>query len=90
MYCVEQVRTYRRDGKVLRTLTCSNTDCSQCEGDNCSYLSLTVSTEEAGLPPVLDCKYGDNVKLQYTGRDYDTLLVYEISVTGEKGDISLV
>ena len=90
VYCVEQIRTYKRDGKVLRTLTCSNTDCSHCEGINCSWYSLSVSTEEAELLPVLDCKYGDTVKLQYTGKGYSSLMVYEISVTGEKGDISLV
>ena len=87
MYCVEQVQEYLKNGNPVLTWTCSNTDCSHCEGIYCSASSLTVSTEERVLLPVLDCKYGDTVKFQYVGRDYKSLGVYEISVTGEKGDI---
>ena len=87
VYCVEEASTYKTNGKSDGTWTCSDTDCSNCKGNRCSYHSLTVSTEEAELYPVLDCKYGDTVKLQYTGIAYDNLKVYEISMTGEKGDI---
>ena len=91
VYCVEQVQEYNSNGSSLSTWTCSNTDCSHCDGIYCdSSFSLTVSTEAAVLYPVSDCKYGDTVKLQYTGRGYDSLGVYEISMTGDKGEISLV
>ena len=84
VYCVEQAQEYYDNGSARHTWTCSNTDCSNCEGSECSDYSLTVSTKETELYPVLDCKYGDTVKLQYRGR---TLWVHEISMTGEKGDI---
>ena len=90
VHCVEQVREYNTDGSARRTWTCSNTDCSNCEGYSCGDCSLTVSSEETVKCPVLDCKYGDTVKLQYTGRAYNSLKEYEILMTGEKGDISLV
>ena len=88
VHCVEQVREYNTDGSARRTWTCSNSDCSHCEGSACNkYYSITVSSEETELPPVLDCKYGDTVKLERTDKSYDTLWVFEISVTGDKGDI---
>ena len=87
VYCVEEVRTYNKQGNPLRTWTCSNNDCSHCEGSYCGVCSLTVSSEEAVKSPALDCKYGDTVKLQYTGKAYNSLKVYEILITGEKGDI---
>ena len=90
VYCVEQVQEYFKNGNPLSTWTCSNTDCSHCEGSYCGYFSLTVSTEKAVLLPVLDCKYGDTVKLQYTCRGYCSLKVCVISMTGRKGEISLV
>ena len=87
VYCMEEVQEYRPSGITRRTWTCNSSDCSHCEGIYCSNFFLTVSTEEAVLLPVLDCKYGDTVKLQYTGIAYDNLKVYEISMNGEKGDI---
>ena len=86
VYCVEQVQEYDEYGSARHTWTCSNTDCSKCEGENCSYYSLTVSTEETELYPILNCKYGDAVELNRA----NLLQVYEISMTGDKGDISLV
>ena len=81
------VQVYKEDGSVLRTWTCSNADCSHCEGYWCfSGCSLTVSYEETVLSPLLDCKYGDTVKFQCTDRAYDSFSVYEISMTGRKGD----
>ena len=91
VYCVEQVQEYNSNGSSLSTWTCSNTDCSHCEGIYCdSSFSLTVSTEAAVLYPVSDCKYGDTVKLQYTCKGHCSLEVYEISMTGRKSEISLV
>ena len=87
VYCVEQVQVYYKYASARRTWTCSNTDCSHCEGSGCSYFSLTVSTEEAVLSPVLYCKYGDTVKLQCIGRTDKSFPMQEISVTGEKDEI---
>ena len=90
VHCVEQVQEYNKDGNPVLTWTCSNTDCSHCEGYECSDFSLTVSTEDTELYPVSDCKYGDTVKLQLTRRGDWSLGVYEISINGNKGEISLV
>ena len=86
VYCVEQVRTYRKNGKPERTWICNNTDCSHCDGYHCGVCSLDVSTAETSsndLPQDSECRYGDTVKLQCnTGT---ILMVYEISVIGRQG-----
>ena len=88
MYCVEQVMLYWPDGTPDLTWTCTDTDCSKCEGDDCSYFTLTVSTEEAvsDLSPVSDCKYGDTVKLASTG----SFGMREIAIVGESGNFPFI
>ena len=87
MYCVEQVIGYATDGTPFITWTCTDTDCSNCEGDNCSYFTLTVSTEEdvSDLSPVSNCKYGDTVKLEtVNGAGFG---VGEIAIVGKSGKL---
>ena len=83
--CVEQVIRYRNDGTPRNTWTCTDTDCSKCEGSFCSHYALTVSTEEdvSDLSPVSDCKYGDIVKLK---KVYGVLQLslYELAIVGKR------
>ena len=64
VYCVQQVIWYQKDEYPFNTWTCTKDDCSNCEGKECSPLTLTVSTEGAvsGLPSFSDCRYGDTVE----------------------------
>ena len=87
VYCVEEVQEYYSNGSARRTWTCNSSNCSSCEGSNCGSYIRTVSTEEAVKYPVLNCKYGDTVKLEYIGKDHDSFKVHEIAVTGKKGEI---
>ena len=84
VYCVQQV--IRHYGTQFNTLTCTDSDCSKCEGDWCNKLILTVSTEGAisDLAPVSDCKYGDTVKLERIDRS--SFKVYEIVIIGKPGN----
>ena len=80
---------YRSDGTPFLTWTCTDTDCSKCVGSDCSYYTLTVSTEGAvsDLSPVSDCKYGDTVKLERVSGG-DRFNVWEIVVVGESGNLN--
>ena len=72
-------------GTPYLTWTCTNTDCNKCVGDDCSYYTLTVSTEGtvSDLSPVADCKYGDTVKLERAnGQGF---AMYEIAIVGKSG-----
>ena len=85
VHCVHQVITYFNNGKPSETWTCTNSDCSNCEGSYCRRYTLTVRTNKAvsDLPPVSDCKYGDKVKLERVVAG--DLKVYEIAVVGKPG-----
>ena len=90
VYCVEKVIGYATDGTPLLTWTCTDTDCSKCEGDHCSSYTLTVSTEGAvsDLSPVPGCKYGDTVKLErVNGAGFG---VYEMAIIGKSGNLFTV
>ena len=94
MYCVEKVIRYTKDGSPKQTWICTKTDCSQCEGycdDN--VLSMTVSNTKASsisllqsLYPILDCVYGDAVKIEKKGVGSDPLSVREIAIVGKPGE----
>ena len=90
VYCVEQIVRYGDDGSTFATWTCSQTDCTACEGDRCGDYSLTVSSVGAvlpdNLPPVTDCKYGDTVKLEETSGG--SSMVFEIAITRKQGEIT--
>ena len=84
VYCVNQVVNYNSNGTPSLTWTCSQTDCTKCEGRWCSDYSLTVSSEGAvpgNLPPATDCRYGNTVKMQY---DTYAFSVCEISIAGKQ------
>ena len=62
-----------------------------CQGQYCHSYQVTVSSETPEqLPIVSDCKYGDIVKSEATGRgkakEYG---VWEMSVTRKQGEIVL-
>ena len=63
-------------------------DCSDCVGDYCSVLALTVSTEGAlrdtDLFPVSDCIIGDTVKLEKFSEG-NLLFAREIAIFGYSG-----
>ena len=87
MYCVKELIWYANDGNPYQTWTCTDTDCSNCEGDYCSIFTLTVSTEEdvSDLSPVSNCKYGDTVKFERTD-GYNFLLI-EIAIVRKRGNL---
>ena len=89
LYCIHQVIRYHSDGSPYYTWTCSNTDCSTCEGDSlCSTFSLTTSIERPSsddLPLIPDCKYGDTVTLERVNGG--SFWVSEIAVTSKQGAI---
>ena len=74
---------YEKEGDSRRTWTCTETDCRNCVGKDCSKYALTVSTEGAvsDLSPVSDCRYGDTVKLD--NLDKNELDVREIAIIGK-------
>ena len=85
VYCVQQVIWYKDDGSSYNTWTCSETDCSKCEGNHCHIYRdiLTVSSKETAQENpshVSGCKYGDTVKLAKSTSFY----VYEIAIIGRK------
>ena len=85
VHCVEKVERYYSNGAVYHTWTCADSDCNNCEGDYCSYYTLTVSTEGAvsDLSPVSDCKYGDTVRLERG--EINSFTIPEIAIIGWQG-----
>ena len=83
-HCVETVIRYSID-KIWQTFSCTKDDCSNCVGKSCSYFTLTVSTEGpvSDLFSILNCRYGDTVKLERSGGgDFS---VHEIAIIGKEG-----
>ena len=87
VHCVRQVIRYKNDGTHYKTWTCTETDCSKCEGTRCHKYTLTVSTKEdvSDLSPVSDCKYGDTVKSEKD--DGDKMVVNEIAIVEKPGNL---
>ncbi|XP_063681670.1 uncharacterized protein LOC134816658 [Bolinopsis microptera] len=91
VHCVEQVvwSRYNLDPyeeEIHATWTCSQTDCSVCNGGKCSGYSLTVYSGEAALdnlPSITDCKYGDKVKVESNNGAFS---ITEIAVTEKQGE----
>ena len=72
-----------------QTWTCTKNDCGKCVGYECDRYTLTVSTEGAvsDLSSVLNCRYGDTVKLEK--KDGSMLSVMEMVVIGKgKSNVS--
>ena len=85
VHCVKQVIRLDSSGNPLTTWTCSDTDCSTCEGSLCNYFALTVYTEGAApdnSSPASSCKYGETVKLERT----ESFVIYEIAIIGKQGE----
>ena len=86
-HCVEQVIWLYGSGSPVNTWTCSDSDCSDCQGGHCDDFLLTVSIEGAAndLSPVLNCRYGDTVKVQKSDDGNFDLHVVEITIIGRTG-----
>ena len=87
VHCIQRVIKESMSGEPEMTWTCTDNDCSNCEGNLCSSFTLTVSIEGAAtdLTSISDCRYGDTVKLEKN--DGANLYVYEIAIienTGKK------
>ena len=86
VYCLKQVVWFSSNGASYLTWTCSDTDCTSCEGSQywqCGSYTLTVYTEgdsSDNLPSMSDCKYGNRVRLQRKDTVY--FGVYEIAIIG--------
>ena len=85
-HCVEEVIWYYDSGTPVNTWTCSDSDCSICVGYHCADFPLSVRIEGAGtdLSSVLNCRYGDTVKLERKDGS-EHLNVVEISIIGKTG-----
>ena len=86
---MDKVTWFYESGVPIKTWTCTEKDCSDCNTIHsiCSDYILTVSIEGAGpdLSSVLNCRYGDTVKLERKGGT--SLEVIEIAVFGKEGKI---
>ena len=82
IYCIDKVVRFQQGGSAGTTWTCSETDCSSCEGKSCeSNMKLTTffeGEEPAGLSHDPDCKHGDTVKLEKS--DGGQITTWEIGV----------
>ena len=84
-YCVDKVVWFYGNGAPLETWTCTEKDCSECKSNGCIDFPLTVSIEGAGsdLSSVLNCRYGDTVKLER--KDGKSLHILEIAIFEKEG-----
>ena len=80
---------YYGSGLSFITWTCSKDDCSNCEGDDCSSYTLTVSTKGkvSDLPSFSDCRYGDTVEIKKIVDGATGFSVNEIAIIKKQGDI---
>ena len=85
VHLVQQVKWYQSDNRVILSWSCTENDCSNCEG-SCQDYTLTVSTEGTAQDffPVSDYRYGDIVKIEGTS-SFD---VCELAIIGKEGNIS--
>ena len=89
-HCIKQVIWYAGNGARYLTWTCSNTDCTTCEGSSsdCRYYTLTVSSQKTladDLPLHSDCRYGDTVILRRP--DGTGFTVRELGITAKQGEM---
>ena len=85
--CVKHVMWYSSGGSVASNWTCTQVDdCGNCEGSFCDLFNVTTSIEgaESDLSSVLNCKYGDTVKLERitSGSGFGPS---EIAIIGKQG-----
>ena len=98
VHCVKQAIWLTSGSGNPTTWTCSDTDCSTCEGVSCSDHTLTVYTEGAApdtlsfetlMSPDSSCKYGDMVELTErigTGTTSLSMVVPEIAIIVKQGE----
>jgi hypothetical protein len=92
LYCVEKVLEYiGNNGAPSETWTCTDKDCSKCEGRYCHDvvpLVLIRGTSATNLPPVTNCRYGDTIKMTHLlNNDEDKIGGSEIAIIGKKGEV---
>ena len=93
VYCIEKVMRYDNDGIVANTWTCKDTDCENCEGQQCEVLLVTVSIKEPDLHnhiPVSVCRYGDNVLIEKDREPQNLFIAAEIVIQGKEGKLFLI
>ena len=80
---------YYGSGLSLITWTCSEDDCSNCEGSDCSSYTLTGSTKGkvSDLPSFSDCRYGDTIEIKKIADTATGFSVNEIAVIKKQGNI---
>ena len=84
-HCLQKVIWYPANGTPFLTWTCNKDDCSNCVGQYCSAMTVTVSGEGSvtDLPPVSNCKHGDTVRLEkVSGEGFG---VHELAIIGKPG-----
>ena len=88
-HCVQEVHRYSSSSYPSQNWTCSENGCSDCVGNPCNDLTLTVSNEGAvsNLPSISDCRYGDTVKLERN--DAGEFAVYELAIIAKEGNFKL-
>ena len=92
VFCVDKVK-WLFDNTTYATWTCTNTDCSSCEGHDyyCRHFTVTVTTSEGvsseDVIPASGCKYGDSVILQNTDV-ISVVWAHEIAVIGKQGELT--
>ena len=84
-HCVEQVIGYSKTGVPTDTWTCTNSGCINCVGNHCNLFTLTVRTKGAvsDLSSILNCRYGDTVKLDISGSELSIVEIAVIRKTGK-------
>ena len=78
---------YHASDNPFLTLTCTNEDCSDCEGpEECTWYTVTVSSEKTAsdLQSLSDCKYGDTVKIE--SNNGIGFVAFEIAILGKEGN----
>ena len=93
-HCVQKVEMHYESSFSIssRVWTCTQQDCSNCDGSFCSLYTLTVSLEgvSATLPADSDCRNGNMVKLDKAENVFNNfnpvkLYVNEMVIIRKKG-----
>ena len=67
IYCIREIEWLNDAAKPHLTWTCTNKDCTSCEGSNCPKFDIKVGAGRSlpdYLPKYSDCRYGDAVFLE--------------------------
>lgn len=85
IHCVRQVVRFRMDGTVHHKWNCSRSGCSDCQGEYCSTITVTIVTEGLAQFPEMSGNCGDTVKLERLDAAHSVdirLRLFEVAVIG--------